>query len=191
MGHPCRRVRVMGKLHGVSNGPVLTVDTATDVPLYPVLIHNAIQSSNIGLYLIFPGPVWAFRKANGLPMEILGCISFDFTLGELTQPIECIIVPSLGPDTILFNSTILSASRALLDWDSKTLTYKEHSSCILSMTHRSHCRFTQTYCRIDLIDNATPIEVYVHARTHSPTRSDLLVHVIFHRASTSRRAYFT
>lgn len=135
------RFRVHGKLHGVS-GVMLTIDTATDVPLIshaylqpqPILHNRSLMGASCSALEL--------RSANASPLEILGLLSLDLLIGDLTQQIEC-FVPSLGPDTILLRDNILSAFRALLDWDSQTLSPKTSSS-ISSVNRRGlspphHC----------------------------------------------------
>lgn len=128
---------------------------------------------------MFPGPPWTFVARTDHLWKCLGSISFDLTLGELTEPIESFVVPSLDPDEILLSNSILSSFQALLDWNPQTLSFKD-SSCILSATFRCHCRSTPTCSRIALVDDATPVEVYVHARTYLVAKSETLVQVRSH-----------
>ena len=74
-----QRLRVPGKIHGVYE-PMLTIDTATDVPLIShdyVKRHPTLKSHPI---LPVPRSALDIPSVNGSPMDITGFISFDLTL---------------------------------------------------------------------------------------------------------------
>lgn len=147
-----RRLQLPGKIHGVES--MFAIYTATDVPLisYSYLQHHPIlRAQNIHAA---PRSALNLRSANGSPTEILGFISLDIMIGEITSTVDCFVPPRLGADVILLYNTI----RALLDLYSQTFPFKD-SSCISSATLRSYP--TPTCYRTALVDDANLIEVYV------------------------------
>ena len=103
-----KRVRIAAR---VSNHPVsdLTIDTAADVPCmsasfiksHPILQHLPLK----------PVPAGAIQlnSADGSALEILGYIRFNLTLGEITLPVEALVLPNLGPDKTLLDNSIMNA----------------------------------------------------------------------------------
>ena len=47
-----------------------------------------------------PAPAGAIQlnSADGSALEILGYLRFNLTLGEITLPVEALVLPNLGPD---------------------------------------------------------------------------------------------
>ena len=53
---------------------------------------------------------------------MLGYVRFQLTLGNITLPVEALVLPSLGPDTMLLDNTIVGAFEAVLDRSTEQLT---------------------------------------------------------------------
>jgi len=95
-----RRVQISGS---VDNYPVpaITVDTATDISVVSqawLMSHPTLRSVTIQPV---PPTAVALRAANGSPLDILGFVIFSLTLSTITHEVEALVVPSLGPDSIL------------------------------------------------------------------------------------------
>ena len=124
-----RRVRIAGSVDDV---PVkdITVDTATDVPVVSLAwlrSHPTLQS--VPLKPVPPSAV-ALRAANGDPIHVLGFIDFPLTLSRITRTVTALVVPSLGPDLMLLDNSVMSDFGALLDWENETLSFSSSGSTI-------------------------------------------------------------
>jgi len=125
-----KRVRIPAR---VSNHPVsdLTIDTAADVPCisasfiksHPILQHLPLK----------PVPAGAIQlnSADGSALEILGYIRFNLTLGDITLPVEALVLPNLGPDKMLLDNSIMNAFGAVLDWCGEQLSFKNSTRKII------------------------------------------------------------
>ena len=88
--------------------PVIIVDTATDVS---VVSHASLKSHPTLRSVIIqsvPPTTVALRAANGSPLNVLGFVDFSLTLGTITYDVEALVVPSLGPDSILLDNSVMS-----------------------------------------------------------------------------------
>ena len=85
---------------------------------HPVLKNEPIHA--------IPPAVLTLKAANGSVMEILGFIRFDLQLGDVTRPVEALVISSLRPDDILLDNSVMSLFRAKLDWKNQCITF--HSS---------------------------------------------------------------
>ena len=104
---PYRRVQISGS---VENYPVpaITVDTATDVSVVShawLMSHPTLRSVTIQPV---PPTAVALRAANGSSLNVLGLVVFSLTLGTTTHDAEALVVPSLGPDSILLDNSVMS-----------------------------------------------------------------------------------
>lgn len=130
-----RRVRVNGAVGGV---PVtgITVDTATDVC---VISHPWLQSHptlrSTPLHPVPPAAV-SLRAANGMPINVLGFIGFPLTLGGITRTVTALVVPSLGPDSVLLDNSVMSDFGATLDWENQILSFSSTGTQIPAIHRR-------------------------------------------------------
>ena len=113
-----RRVQTSGS---VENYPVpaITVDTDTNVS---VVSHVWLMSHPTLRYVTIqpvPPTAVALRAANGSPSNVLGSVVFSLTLGTITHDVESLVVPSLGPYSILLDNSFISTFGAVLDWETK------------------------------------------------------------------------
>ena len=60
------------------------------------------------------------RAANGDPINVLEFIDFSLTLSEITRTVTALVVPSLGPDVVLLDNSVMSDFEASLDWEKKS-----------------------------------------------------------------------
>ena len=109
-----RRVQTSGS---VENYPVpaITVDTDTNVS---VVSHVWLMSHPTLRYVTIqpvPPTAVALRAANGSPSNVLGSVVFSLTLGTITHDVEALVVPSLGPDSIILYNSVMSIVGAVLD----------------------------------------------------------------------------
>ena len=93
------------------------MDKATDMPVVSlawVRPHPTLRG--ITLNPVPPAAV-ALRAANGELINVVGFIDFALTLSELTRTVTALVVPSLGPDLILFHNSVMSEFRARVGWE--------------------------------------------------------------------------
>lgn len=96
-----RRVRIDGSVEDcpVSN---ITVDTATDVSVVSLpWLQSHPTLRNAPLKPVPPAAV-SLRAANGSPVEVKGFIDFPIRLCGMTRTVTALVVPSLGPDSIMY-----------------------------------------------------------------------------------------
>ena len=108
------RVHICGRSGGFEV-PRVTVDTAGDVPcvaFYFVKRHPVLKNEPIHP---IPPAVVTLKVANGSLMEILGCIRFGLQLGDVTRPVEALVISSLGPADILLDNSVMSLFGEKLD----------------------------------------------------------------------------
>ena len=53
--------------------------------------------------------------ADGSPLKILGYARFQLILEDITLPVEALVLPSLGPDILLLDNTIMGVFGRVLD----------------------------------------------------------------------------
>ena len=124
-----RRVRIAGSVDDV---PVynITVDTATDVPVVSLAwVRSHPTLRGIPLNPVPPAAV-ALRAANGEPINVVEFIDFLLTLSEFTRTVTALVIPSLGPDLILLDNSVMSDFGARLDWENQTLSFSPTGSTI-------------------------------------------------------------
>ena len=56
------------------------------------------------------------NSADGPPLKIVGCIRFHLALGDITLPVEVLVLPVPGPNKMLLEDSIMGAFRAVLNW---------------------------------------------------------------------------
>ena len=74
-----------------------------------------------------PGAI-NLSSADGSPLKILGYVRFQLTLGDITLPVEALVLPSLGADIMLLDDTIMGAFGGVLDWSTEQLSFKTPKS---------------------------------------------------------------
>ena len=149
-----KRVRIRAR---VSHHPVsdLTIDTAADVPCisasfiksHPILQHLPLK----------PVPAGAIQlnSADGSALEILGYIRFNLTLGDITLPVEALVLPNLGPDKMLLDNSIMNAFGAVLDWCGEQLSFK-------NSTRKIPAKHKRTNSQVDT-DGSAPAQISIVA----------------------------
>ena len=103
--------------------PAIAVDTATDISVVSqawLMSHPTLRS--VTIQPVPPSAV-ALRAANGSPLDILGFVVFTLTLSTITQDVEALALPALGPDSILLDKKVMSNFGAVLDWENQTTRY--------------------------------------------------------------------
>lgn len=154
-----RRVRVDGSVEGYAVN--VTVDTATDVSVVSLSwlkSHPSLRSTTLNPV---PPSAVSLRAANGLPIHVLGFIAFPLTLGGITCTVNALVVPSLGPDSLLLDNNVMSEFGAVLDWDHQTLSFSSTGSSIPAV-HRVHNRAPSNDSCPSLSDDAQPSVAAVH-----------------------------
>ena len=82
-----------------------------------------------------PPAAVALRAANNEPFKVVGFIDFPLTLSEITRTVTALVVPSLGPDLMLLDNSVMSDFGARLDWENETLSFSCTGSSIQAV-HR-------------------------------------------------------
>ena len=148
---PSTRVRIPGVLEGDNIEHQLTIDSATDIPCISKTFidnHEKLQQKRI-----FPVPSGAIslHSADGSPLEILGCVRFTLKMENKALPVEAFVLPHLGPDVMLIDSSIMKSFGAKLDWTTERLFFQNSSKTISTAIHvrrsiqSKYCSFiTQT-----------------------------------------------
>lgn len=103
-----KRVRVATRLN---NLPVdhITIDTACYIPCISeafMRLHNTLKHAKM-----FPVPrgVINLRSADNSSLKIKGYARFNLTLEDITLPVETLALPSLSPDNMLLDNSIMGA----------------------------------------------------------------------------------
>ena len=116
------RVQISGS---VDNYPVsaITVDTAADISVVSkawLMPHPTMRS--VTSQPVPPSAV-ALLAANGSPLDVLGFVFISLTLCTITHDVQALVVPSLGPDSILLDNNAMSNAGAVLDWEHQTMSF--------------------------------------------------------------------
>ncbi|CAN0056232.1 unnamed protein product, partial [Choristocarpus tenellus] len=64
------------------------------------------------------------------PLSVSGFIQFILQLGDISMPVQAVVIPNLGVDKILLDNSIMSAFGAVLDWDREEMSFKDSDQCI-------------------------------------------------------------
>ena len=117
-----RRVRIAGSVDDVPVNDI-TVDTATGVPVVSLAwLRSHPTLRGVPLKPVPPAAV-TLRAANGEPINVLGILDFPLTLSKITRTVTALVVPSLGPDLMLLDNSVMSEFGAILDWENETLSF--------------------------------------------------------------------
>lgn len=131
---------------------------------------------------IFPVPpgVINLRNADNSPLKSKGYTRFKLTLREITLPVEALVLPSLGPDNMLLDNSIMGAF--VLDWQAEELSFKK-SKLEIKATHRKFCSPTTTEADVDncsmvaLDGDIEPVPVYLSKKCCVPARHEMTVEI--------------
>ena len=93
---------------------------------------------SISLEPIPPAAV-ALRSANGEPINVLGLVDFPLTLSEITRMVTALVVPSLGPDLMLLDNSVMSDFGVLLHWENQTIYFSPTGSKIPAVHRVNEC----------------------------------------------------
>ena len=85
-----------------------------------------------------PPTAFALRAANGSSLNVLGFVVFSLTLGTITHDVEALVVPLLGPDTILLDNSVMSIFGAVLDWENHVLSFPSTGNSMPAFHRTSH-----------------------------------------------------
>ena len=159
----------------------ITADTASDIPCIAenfVRVHPTLGESEIRQ--ISPGEI-NLNSADGSPHKIVGYIRFHLTLGDITFPVEPVVLPSLGPDKGLVDNSIMGAFGAVPDRHREEISFKT-SQMKMKATHR-HVRPSQkdsdaTQCsEVRLTADNSPVPVFLSRKCCIPPQHEMAVEV--------------
>ena len=162
----------------------LTIDTAADVPCISAsFIKSHPKLQHLPLKPVPPGAI-QLNSADGSALEILGYIRFNLTLGDITLPVEALVLPNLGPDKMLLDNSIMNAFGAVLDWCGEQLSFKNSKRKIpakhrrpISQTNTNDCAPAQiSIVTLDSKGGAVP--VYLPKRYCIPPQHEMTVEVV-------------
>lgn len=80
--------------------------------------HTMLKNTEI---LPVPPGAINLRSADGSALKIKGYARFELTLGEITLPVEALVLPTLGPDNMLLDNRIMGAFGGVLDWQAERI----------------------------------------------------------------------
>ena len=134
-----KRVRVNARVNDYPANNV-TIDTATDVPCISVhFVQTHLTMKDTQILGVPPGAI-NLSSADGSPLKILGYVRFQLTLlGDITLPVEALVLPSLGPDIMLLDNTIMGAFGGVLDWSTEQVSFKTSQVTIKASHRRVDC----------------------------------------------------
>ena len=118
--------------------PAITVDTATDVSVVShawLMSHPTLRS--VTIQPVSPTTV-ALRAANSSPLNVLGFVVFSLTLGTITHDVEALVVPSLGPDSILLDNSVMPMFGVVPDRENQVLSFPSTANSIPAVHRTSH-----------------------------------------------------
>ena len=71
---------------------------------------------------------------------VLECfrVVFSLTLGTITHDVEALVVPSLGPDSVLLDNSVMFSFGAVLDWENQVLSFPSTGNSIPAVHRISH-----------------------------------------------------
>ena len=132
-----RRVQISGSVEDYPV-PAITVDTATHVSV----VSHAWLKSHPTLHSVIIQPVSptavALRAANGSPLNVLAFVVFSLTLGTIPHDVEALVVPSLGPDSILLDNSAMSLFGAVLDWENQVMYFPSTGDSVPAVHRTSY-----------------------------------------------------
>lgn len=136
----------------------------------PHVHEEARNAEKHGDFTRAPGGNQSLRSADGPPLKLKGYARFDLTLGDITLPVEALVLPSLGPDKMLLDNSIMGAFGAVLDWQAELLTFKtsqvkipaQHRKTRLPTSHES-----DRNCSVVALESGTQeVPVYLTKKVH-------------------------
>ena len=132
-----RRFQISGS---VDDCPVseIILNTAADVSVVSrarFMSHPTLRA--ITIQPVPPAAV-ALRAANGPSLNILGFVFFSLTLGAITHDVAALVVPSLGPDSLLLDNKVMPTFGAVLDWQNKTVSFLSAGGSIPAIHRTSY-----------------------------------------------------
>ena len=72
----------------------------------------------------------SLRAANGSPIQVLGFVTLQITLGDVSRSVNAWVIPSLGPDQILLDTATMARFGAVLDWKRQRLNFLSSKTSI-------------------------------------------------------------
>lgn len=182
-----KRVRVHARVNNIP-APDVTIDTASDVPCISIqYVQNHPTLKTTEMFGVPQGAI-NLSSADGSPLKILGYVRFQLTLGDITLPVDALVLPSLGPDIMLLDNTIMGAFGAILDWSNEQLSFK-NSKVKIKASHRianvtKHSESSEmSQCSVVTIDpRVESVPVFLKNKCTIPPQSEMAVHVVSARA---------
>lgn len=79
--------------------------------------HPTLKNTEI---LAVPPNAINLRSVDESPVDILGYVRFKLTFGDITLPVEALVLP---PDKMLLDNSVMGAFGASLDWNTEELPF--------------------------------------------------------------------
>ena len=124
-----RRVRIPGQVNG-QHVSEITVDTASDVSCVASTFLQAHSTLRNSCLKQVPPDCMSLRAANGSPIHVLGFVTLQITLGDVSRPVDALVIPSLGPDQILLDNATMARFGAVLNWKRQRLNFLSSKTSI-------------------------------------------------------------
>ena len=74
--------------------------------------------------MVVPSGAINFSNADSSSSKYLAYVRFQLKLGDITLPVQALVLLSLGLHIMLLDNTIMGAFGAVLDWSTEQLTFK-------------------------------------------------------------------
>ena len=173
---PSTRVRIPGVLEEDNIEHQLTIDSATDIPCISKTFideHEKLRQKRI--FPVPPGAI-SLRSADGSPLEILGYVRFTLELGNKSLPVEALVLPHLGPDVMLLDSSVMKSFGAKLDWTTECLSFQDSRHTIPAVHVRRSVQ--PQYCSvITQTADTQPTPILVSRKYVVPAAHEALIRV--------------
>ena len=173
---PSTRVRIPGVLEEDNIEHQLTIDSVTDIPCISKTFidkHEKLRQKHI---FPFPSGAISLRSADGSPLKILVYVLFTLKLGNKSLPVEALVLPHLGPDVMLLDSSIMKSFGAKLDWMTECLSF-QYSKHTISAIHVRRSIQSQYCSVITQTADTQSIPVLVSRKYVVPAAHEALIRV--------------
>ena len=140
--------------------------------------HSSATMQNYDIIVFSPyrqGAI-SLHSADGTPLKILGYIQFALEFGNKYLPVEALVLPHLGSDAILLNSSIMKAFGANLYWAAERLLFKNGDMTIPATQMKRPIK--SKYCSvIKQNSDAEKVPVFVSRKYIVPAAHEALIRV--------------
>ena len=172
------RVHIPGVLEGDNIEQKLTIYSATDIPCVANTFIDNHENYAINVLSPFHPALYPYTVLTA----VLGYIGFTLKLGNKSLPVEALVLPHLGPDSMLIDNSTMKSFRAKLDWAAERLSFKD-SNATIPATHTRRSLGSKYCSVIAQTSDEQSVAVWVSKKYVVPAAHEALIRVF----STARR----